>query len=79
MSQMLIETRNLKTHFPILKGILRRPAGAVKAVDDVSLAISSGDWLGLAARQLLAKLYFALYGLLPVISTSILLTMYALK
>ena len=49
--EVLVETRNLKTHFPILKGILRRPAGAVKAVDGVSLVIESGQWMGLVGES----------------------------
>ena len=39
--EVLVETRNLKTHFPILKGVLRRPAGAVRAVDGINLTISN--------------------------------------
>ena len=47
----LIETRNLKTHFPILKGILRKPAGAVRAVDGINLVIGQGHWLGLVGES----------------------------
>ncbi len=43
MVEALIEARDLKTHFPILKGIIRRPVGAVKAVDNVNLAIKRGQ------------------------------------
>lgn len=49
--QILVETQDLKTYFPILKGILRRPAGAVKAVDNVSLLIGFGKWLGLVGES----------------------------
>ncbi len=49
--EALIETRNLKTYFPILKGILRRPAGAVKAVDSIDLVIASGQWMGLVGES----------------------------
>jgi len=49
--QALVETKNLKTHFPILKGVLRRPAGAVKAVDSVNLVISPGQWMGLVGES----------------------------
>lgn len=49
--EILVETRNLKTHFPILKGILRRPAGAIKAVDGVDLVIKQGLWTGLVGES----------------------------
>ncbi len=38
----LLSVRDLKVHFPIRKGILRRTAGWVKAVDGVSLEIGAG-------------------------------------
>jgi peptide/nickel transport system ATP-binding protein len=38
----LLAVRDLKVHFPIRKGILRRTVGWVKAVDGVSLAIGAG-------------------------------------
>ena len=47
----LVETRNLKVLFPILKGLLRRPAGAVRAVDGISLTIHKGQWLGLVGES----------------------------
>jgi len=49
--EALLETRDLKTHFPILKGILRRPAGAVKAVDSIDLTINTGQWMGLVGES----------------------------
>jgi len=49
--EVLVETRNLKTHFPILKGLLRRPVGAVKAVDSINLTIGQGQWLGLVGES----------------------------
>jgi oligopeptide/dipeptide ABC transporter ATP-binding protein len=47
----LVDIRRLKKHFPILGGVLRRPVGAVKAVDGVSLAINRGQWLGLVGES----------------------------
>jgi oligopeptide/dipeptide ABC transporter ATP-binding protein len=47
----LIETRNLKTYFPILGGFLRRPISMVKAVDDVTISIQKGQWMGLVGES----------------------------
>jgi oligopeptide/dipeptide ABC transporter ATP-binding protein len=47
----LVDIRGLKKYFPILGGVLRRPVGAVKAVDGVSLAIKRGQWLGLVGES----------------------------
>lgn len=49
--EALVETRNLKMHFPILKGLLRRQVGAVKAVDNVDLIIHPGEWMGLVGES----------------------------
>ena len=48
----LLEVRNLTKHFPITQGsIIRRRAGAVKAVDGVNFAISAGETLGLVGES----------------------------
>jgi oligopeptide/dipeptide ABC transporter ATP-binding protein len=47
----LLEVRNLKTHFPIKKGVFRRQAGAVRAVDDVSFVVYPGETLGLVGES----------------------------
>lgn len=49
--ETLLETKNLKLHFPILKGFFNRPVGAVKAVDGVSLNIMPGQWMGLVGES----------------------------
>ena len=50
-SRPLLEVRDLKVHFPIHKGVFRRVAGHVKAVDGVSLAIERGRTLGLVGES----------------------------
>ena len=47
----LIEVRDLKKHFPIIKGIFSRPAGTVYAVDGVSFHIDRGETLGLVGES----------------------------
>ncbi len=49
--EYLLETRNLKMHFPIKAGILRRTVGHVKAVDGVDLSVHKGETLGLVGES----------------------------
>src|SRR5580700_4657657 len=49
--QPLVEVRDLKKHFPILKGLFSRPAGTVYAVDGVSFHIDPGETLGLVGES----------------------------
>ena len=46
-----LDVRNVKKHFPMHKGFLRRQTGAVKAVDDVSFTIYRGETLGLVGES----------------------------
>lgn len=47
----LLVVKNLKTYFPIRKGIFSKTVGYVKAVDDVSFAIRRGETLGLVGES----------------------------
>ncbi len=47
----LLEVRGLKKYFPIYKGLLRRVAGHVKAVDDVNFTVREGETLGLVGES----------------------------
>lgn len=49
--ETLVDIRNLNKHYPVLKGILQRPAGVVKAVDSVNLVVMKGEWLGLVGES----------------------------
>ena len=47
----LMEVRNLKKHFPIQRGFFRRTVGHVRAVDDVSFIILTGETLSLVGES----------------------------
>jgi peptide/nickel transport system ATP-binding protein len=48
---VLLEATDLKVHFPIRRGVLRRTVGHVKAVDGVSLALHEGRTLALVGES----------------------------
>jgi len=47
----LLDVKNLRKHFPIRKGILRRVVGHVRAVDDVSFHVDRGETLALVGES----------------------------
>ena len=48
---VLLEVSNLKVHFPIKRGFLKRVVGHVKAVDGISLYLKKGETLGLVGES----------------------------
>ncbi|WP_319526329.1 oligopeptide/dipeptide ABC transporter ATP-binding protein [uncultured Desulfosarcina sp.] len=50
-NEALLQVENLKMHFPIRGGVLRRKVGAVYAVDGVSLTVENGQTLGLVGES----------------------------
>ncbi len=51
LPEILIETKNLKTWFPVRRGVFRRIAAYVKAVDDVDIELKKGSTLGLVGES----------------------------
>lgn len=49
--EVLLEVSGLKVHFPITGGLLRRPVGAVRAVDGVSFSVRAGETVGLVGES----------------------------
>jgi oligopeptide/dipeptide ABC transporter ATP-binding protein len=50
-TDLLLEVRNLKQHFPIKGGVLRRTIGSVKAVDGVDLTVRRGETLAIVGES----------------------------
>jgi peptide/nickel transport system ATP-binding protein len=50
-AQVLIEVRDLRVHFPMTRGVLRRKAGSLRAVDGVSFDQRAGRTLALVGES----------------------------
>ncbi|NKE45205.1 ABC transporter ATP-binding protein [Roseomonas frigidaquae] len=50
-AKLLLQGEQIKVHFPIKRGILRRTVGLVKAVDGVTVAIREGETVGLVGES----------------------------
>ncbi|MBM4017799.1 MAG: ATP-binding cassette domain-containing protein [Planctomycetes bacterium] len=50
-ADLLLDVRDLRTHFPVRRGILGRTVGYVRAVDGISLRLRRGRTLGLVGES----------------------------
>src|SRR6266480_6536655 len=50
-AEPLLSVRHLKKYFPIRRGVFSRVAAHVKAVDDISFDINSGETFGLVGES----------------------------
>ena len=50
-AEVLLSVENLRMHFPVYKGVIRRKVGVIKAVDGISFDIRRGETLGLVGES----------------------------
>jgi microcin C transport system ATP-binding protein len=64
---VVLEARDVKVHFPIQRGLLKRTVGWIKAVDGVSLTVRAGETVGVVGESGSGKttLGLALLRLIP--------------
>jgi len=65
--QMLLEVHDLKVHYPLIGGMLKRQFGSVKAVEGVTFNIKTGETVGLVGESGCGKTTVAnaILGLVP--------------
>ena len=51
LSQPILEVKDLKKHYPVIKGFSRRLVGFTKAVDGISFTVPAGQTLGLVGES----------------------------
>ncbi|MGL9618791.1 dipeptide ABC transporter ATP-binding protein [Bradyrhizobium sp. U531] len=51
MTEALLEVTDLKKHYPVRAGVLRRQVGIVHSVDGVSFSLQAGETLGLVGES----------------------------
>jgi oligopeptide transport system ATP-binding protein len=49
--EVILKVQHLKKYFPIRRGVFRRQVGEVKAVDDISFEVYSGETFGLVGES----------------------------
>jgi len=50
-TELLLDVKDLKKHFPVRAGVVKRAKGVVKAVDGVTLFVKRGETLGLVGES----------------------------
>ena len=50
-SETILKIKNLKTYFPVKKGLFSRTKGYTKAVDDISFVVREGETFGLVGES----------------------------
>jgi len=58
--KLVLETNDLKVHYPIYKGMFRKVKGYVKAVDGITIKIKEGETVGLVGESGSGKTSFGL-------------------